>query len=64
MGITTVNSLSGGKSSSYITVHYPADYEVFSVVCLDEPKCIVKDKSLLQYSQDKLSKFTDEFGEL
>lgn len=27
----TVNSLSGGKTSSYIAVHYPADIEVFAL---------------------------------
>ena len=29
----TVNSVSGGKTSAYIAVHYPADYDVFSLVC-------------------------------
>ncbi len=28
----TVNSLSGGKTSSFIAVKYPADYNVFSLV--------------------------------
>ena len=28
----TVNSLSGGKSSSYIALNYLADYNVFSLV--------------------------------
>ena len=31
----TVNSLSGGKTSSYMAVHYPADYEVFALCCID-----------------------------
>lgn len=31
----TVNSLSGGKTSSYIAVHYPADYEIFALCCID-----------------------------
>jgi len=33
-----VNSLSGGKTSSYMAVHYPADYNVFSVVTIDDKK--------------------------
>jgi diphthamide synthase (EF-2-diphthine--ammonia ligase) len=33
---TTINSLSGGKTSSYLAVHYPADIEVFAVVCIDD----------------------------
>lgn len=32
----TVNSLSGGKTSSYIAVHYPADYELFALCCIDD----------------------------
>ena len=31
----TVNSLSGGKTSSYIAVHYPADIEIFALCCID-----------------------------
>lgn len=31
----TVNSLSGGKTSSYLEVHYPADVSLFALVCLD-----------------------------
>lgn len=33
--IKTVNSLSGGQTSSYLTVHYPADIEVFALCCID-----------------------------
>ncbi len=59
----TVNSLSGGKTSSYIAVHYPADHDVFSVVCLDDANCTPKDPAVLKYAQEKLSKFNREFGE-
>lgn len=59
----TVNSVSGGKTSAYIAVHYPADYDVFSVVCLDDTKCAPKDPGLLKYANEKLSKYASEFGE-
>lgn len=59
----TVNSVSGGKTSAYIAVKYPADYNVFSLVCIDDKESIVKDKHVLQYSQDKLQRFNPEFGE-
>jgi len=59
----TVNSVSGGKTSAYIAVKYPADYNVFSVVCIDDKDSTVKDPFVLKYSQDKLSKFNEEFGE-
>ena len=50
----TVNSLSGGKTSSYMAVHYPADYNIFSVVCIDDHKCAPKDNKLIQAINDKL----------
>lgn len=58
-----VNSLSGGKTSSYIAVHYPADYEVFSLVCIDDVNSKPKDKSIIKYVNDKLQKFTNRYGE-
>lgn len=32
----TVNSLSGGKTSSYLAAHYPADVEIFALCCIDD----------------------------
>lgn len=60
----TVNSLSGGKTSSYLAIHYPADYEIFSLVCNDDPKCSHPDKKLMQMANDKLSVYCPQFGEL
>lgn len=59
----TVNSLSGGKTSSYMAIHYPADYEIFSLVCIDDVRCKPKDPALIEYANRKLSKFTDKYGE-
>lgn len=59
----TVNSLSGGKTSSYIAVHYPANYEVFSCVCLDDKECAPTDKAITQYANAKLDKYYDRYGE-
>lgn len=59
----TVNSLSGGKTSSYMAVKYPADYEVFSLVCIDDVKCAPKDKGIKYYIDAKLEKFADKYGE-
>ena len=61
--MVTVNSISGGKTSAYIAVHYPADYEVFSVVCLDDVRCKVKDPSVLLYAQAKLEKYNNRYGQ-
>ena len=46
-----------------MAVHYPADHNIFAVVCLDDPACSVKDPSLLRYAQDKLGAFADRFGD-
>jgi len=61
----TVNSLSGGKTSSYMAYHYPADYNVFSIVCVDDKKLRIKDKKLIQMVNDKLfdSGFGQKYGE-
>ena len=60
----TINSISGGKSSGYLAVHYPADREVFSMVCLDDASCRIKDPAVLAYAADKLADYVDEFGEV
>lgn len=61
--MTTINSLSGGKTSSYLAVHYPADYEIFSLVCVDDPKCGHWDKKIMEHANDKLSNYQSTFGE-
>jgi hypothetical protein len=50
----TVNSLSGGKTSSYIAANYPADYNVFSLVRTDDKKCMFPDAKIRQQVSDKL----------
>lgn len=49
------NSLSGGKTSSYMAVHYPADVNIFACVCIDDPMCMPKDLTVLAYAQNKLN---------
>lgn len=50
----TVNSLSGGKTSSYIAVNYPADYNVFSLVRTNDKLCEYPDKKVRQIVSDLL----------
>jgi hypothetical protein len=52
----SVNSLSGGKTSSYMAVHYPADFELFSLVRTSDPACKFKDDKLRQMVSDKIGK--------
>lgn len=60
----TVNSLSGGKTSSYIAVHYPADLDVFALCCIDchnAGRAI--DKKMLQMVNDKLQRYCSQYPE-
>ena len=50
----TVNSLSGGKSSSYIALNYPADYNVFSLVRTNDKSCMYPDAKVRQIVSDKI----------
>lgn len=52
----TVHSLSGGKTSSYMAIHYPADYNIFSLVTIKDDLCTPKDKSLVKSISDKIGK--------
>jgi hypothetical protein len=51
----TVNSISGGQTSAYIAVNYPADYNVFALVINNGIKTI-NDKKVIQYIEDKIKK--------
>jgi len=50
----TVNSLSGGKTSSYIAVNYPADYNVFALVRTNDKNCLFPDAKIRQIVSDKI----------
>lgn len=50
----SVNSLSGGKTSSYMAAHYPADKNVFALVRIEADYCKPKDESIVRYVSDKL----------
>lgn len=50
----TIHSLSGGKTSSYMAVHYPADINLFSLVRIEDRSCTPIDKKLVQRVSDKI----------
>lgn len=52
----TVNSISGGKTSSYMAYHYKTDYNVFALVTIDDISCRPKDNSIVKYVSDKIGK--------
>lgn len=59
----SVNSLSAGETSSYMAVHFPADYDVFSVVCIDDTRCKPSDPAVIEYANRKLEKYSTQYGE-
>jgi hypothetical protein len=55
----TVNSISGGKTSSYLAKHYPADINIFSLVRIEDANNLWmkgKDEKTRQLVSDKLGK--------
>ena len=55
----TVNSISGGKTSAYISKHYPADINVFSLVRIEDKECLWmegKDEKTRQLISDRIGK--------
>lgn len=54
--LKTVNSLSGGKTSSYVAANYPADYNVFSLVRTDDKRCMFPDAKIRQQVSDRIGK--------
>lgn len=52
----TMTSVSGGQSSAYIAANYPADYLIFALVCIEDPRCSPKDKSIIQAVSDKIGR--------
>lgn len=51
-----INSLSGGKTSSYIAANYKADYNVFALVTTSDKNCLFPDKKLRQIVSDKIGR--------
>lgn len=52
----TINSLSGGRSSCYMAYHYPADYEIFALVTIEDPTCSPKDPGVVKKVSDKIGR--------
>jgi len=52
----TVNSLSGGKTSSYIAVNYPADFNIFALVRTNDKTCLFPDAKIRQIVSDKIGR--------
>lgn len=53
-GMMQVASLSGGKTSSYMAMNYPADVSIFALVRIEDTRCTPSDKSFVQFVSDKI----------
>ncbi len=51
-----INTISGGKTSAYIAAHYPANYNVFALVTVNDKSCLFPDKNIRQIVSDKIGK--------
>jgi hypothetical protein len=49
-----VNTISGGKTSAYIAAHYPANYNVFALVRIEDKNCLFPDKKIRQTVEDRI----------
>ena len=52
--LITVNSLSGGKTSSFIAVNYPANINIFALVRTNDKNCIFPDSGIRKIVSDKI----------
>ena len=50
----TITSVSGGRTSSYMSLNFPTQYNIFSLVRIEDYSCAPKDKKLIQYVEDKI----------
>jgi len=52
--VKKVNTLSGGKTSSYIAANYPADYDVFALVRIEDNNCRFPDEKIRKEVEDRI----------
>ena len=52
--MTTINSISGGKTSAYIAKNYPADYNIFSLVRTNDKEVMFPDAKVRQIVSDRI----------
>lgn len=52
----SVTSTSGGRTSAYLTKHYPTDYNIFSLVRIEDQECKFKDEIIRRRVEDRIQK--------
>jgi len=66
--MVSFNSISGGRSSAFMANRFPADYHIFSLVCVNDHnagygKFYKQYRSEYNIINDKLQKSCPEYGE-
>lgn len=51
-----INSVSGGKTSSFIAANYPADLNLFALVRTEDQNCLFPDSKIRQLIEDRIQK--------
>lgn len=52
----SVNSISGGKTSAYVMANYPADYNLFALVRIEDVRCKFPDEKIRLQVEDRIQK--------
>lgn len=52
----TVTSISGGMTSAYLAANYPTDFNVFSLIRVEDKNCQFKDRKIASIVEDKIKK--------
>ena len=50
----TVTSISGGRTSAYLAANYPTDYNVFSLVRIEDQRCRFPDEKIRLLVEDRI----------
>lgn len=50
----TINSISGGQTSCYIAAKYPANYNIFALVRIEDISCKFPDEKIRQLIEDRI----------
>ncbi len=50
----TITSISGGKTSAFMSIHHKTDENIFALVRIEDRRCTPKDAALVQKVSDKI----------
>ena len=51
----TITSISGGKTSAYMAINFPTEYNIFSLIRIEDSKCTPKDIGFVKAVENKIN---------